>query len=309
MTGCLAIKGVPVTQYQSFSVDAESQWPPRFTKLELVFAGGARLAFSDPRRLGRIRVRALPVEAHEPVRSLAQDPSEGMPAVSELAARFAATRAPLKAVLLDQNKLFSGLGNYLCDEVLFQSGLHPEVRCDALDAASVARVHANIKSIVDTAITCLREERPFPAGWLFHNRWSKGKKEAKHDGNIIKFVTVGGRTTAYVPALLALKREQEPQHHEPPGATKVDAQPTQAARKTGPARAGPSKRRAEQAQEEQEQGKKQEQKQKREPQTTHHHLEQQEQEQQHQKKNKKKKTDDDGGQKSPPPLRKRRSAA
>lgn len=55
MTGSFTVKGVGSMQYKSFSVDA-SQWPPKFTKCELVFDDGARLAFTNARRLGRIRL-------------------------------------------------------------------------------------------------------------------------------------------------------------------------------------------------------------------------------------------------------------
>ena len=51
----------------------DEAWPPRFTKLELQFEAGNALAFCDPRRLGRLRLRADP-QNEEPWRSLAPDP-------------------------------------------------------------------------------------------------------------------------------------------------------------------------------------------------------------------------------------------
>ena len=38
----------------------------------------------------------------------------------------------------------------------------------------------------------------FPADWLFHYRWGKGKECRMPDGNTITFETVGGRTSAIV---------------------------------------------------------------------------------------------------------------
>ena len=52
MTGAFVVRGVAAARYKSFKVEEES-WPPRFTKLELVL-DGARVAFCDPRRLGRL---------------------------------------------------------------------------------------------------------------------------------------------------------------------------------------------------------------------------------------------------------------
>lgn len=45
-------------QYKAFSISAAS-WPPRYTKAEFVFEGGVHLAYCDPRRWGRITVRAF----------------------------------------------------------------------------------------------------------------------------------------------------------------------------------------------------------------------------------------------------------
>lgn len=40
----------------------------------------------------------------------------------------------------------------------------------------------------------------FPSDWLFHHRWGK-QDGAKVNGDAIKFIEIGGRTTAYVPKL------------------------------------------------------------------------------------------------------------
>lgn len=59
MTGAFAIDGKDRMTYKRFTVDG--QWPPRFTKAELHFRRDGeetlKLAFSDPRRFGRILLR------------------------------------------------------------------------------------------------------------------------------------------------------------------------------------------------------------------------------------------------------------
>ena len=75
MTGAFVVKGHAALKYQEFAVRDE-QWPPKFCKLELTFANGARLAFADPRRLGRVRLRSDP-EAEPPISKLAPDPLTG----------------------------------------------------------------------------------------------------------------------------------------------------------------------------------------------------------------------------------------
>ncbi len=57
LSGSFAVKGVENPSYKSFKLS--ECWPPNFTKLELEFEGNVKLAFADPRRLGRIRFRGL----------------------------------------------------------------------------------------------------------------------------------------------------------------------------------------------------------------------------------------------------------
>ncbi|KAJ2157859.1 hypothetical protein GGF46_004195 [Coemansia sp. RSA 552] len=56
MTGEVHIRGEPTAHYRKIETAAGDQWPPRFTKLELEFDGGSKVAYTDPRRLGRIRI-------------------------------------------------------------------------------------------------------------------------------------------------------------------------------------------------------------------------------------------------------------
>lgn len=71
MTGSFVVRGVAPLAYQEFKVH-DTNWPPRFTKLEIDFGRGVALAFCDPRRLGRLRLRNDP-ELQEPWCSLAPD--------------------------------------------------------------------------------------------------------------------------------------------------------------------------------------------------------------------------------------------
>ena len=89
-----------MTGWFSFYRRAEER--PRFWKIELVADDGRRLAYTDPRRFGRIRVQDDP--PHEPpIALLGFDPLEGLPPARDLAAHLARRKAPLKAVLLDQS--------------------------------------------------------------------------------------------------------------------------------------------------------------------------------------------------------------
>ena len=73
MTGSFCIRGVESATYKSFKVQ-DDNWPPKFCKLEIIFGNGVQLAFCDPRRLGRIRIRHGDPKLSPPISKLARDP-------------------------------------------------------------------------------------------------------------------------------------------------------------------------------------------------------------------------------------------
>lgn len=199
MTGAFVVKGVAPRQYKAFEVHA-ADWPPRFTKLELCFDGGARVAFCDPRRLGRLRLRADP-ERQPPWCDLGADPIHDPPSAAAVRAALAAKGCAVKALLLDQGALVCGVGNWVADEVLFQAGIHPEAKASTLSDAQADALRESMLHVLRTAVAAGADASKFPREWLFHYRWGKGKGSANvpgDGGGPISFLTLGGRTSAVV---------------------------------------------------------------------------------------------------------------
>ena len=69
------------------------------------------LAFLDARRLGRIRLRAEPLE-QPPISELGFDPILSMPSLEDFTPLVLKRKAPVKAVLLDQS-FSAGVGNWV----------------------------------------------------------------------------------------------------------------------------------------------------------------------------------------------------
>eukprot|EP00667_Euglena_gracilis_P024281 EG_transcript_27832 len=136
MTGAFVIKGIPPLAYKEFTIDAD-RWPPRFTKLEIIFEGDVHLALVDPRRLGRVRLRAAPT-ADPPIALLGPDPVVGPFPLEPFRSLLRRIQAPIKAVLLDQERAVCGVGNWVADEALFQAAIHPAVPANQLDDTQVA---------------------------------------------------------------------------------------------------------------------------------------------------------------------------
>ncbi|PYO16231.1 MAG: hypothetical protein DMD75_01625 [Candidatus Rokuibacteriota bacterium] len=175
----------------------EGQWPPRFLKLHLGLDDGGEIVFHDARRLGRVRLRHDP-RAEPPISLLGFDALHDLPPLGRLAELFGARAAPVKAVLLDQS-FSAGVGNWIADEVLYQARIDPRRRTNTLTRAEIARLRARLRSVVGTAVRVGADSDRFPPKWLFHTRWSKRvQSPVTVRGERIRYLTVGGRTTAWV---------------------------------------------------------------------------------------------------------------
>jgi len=107
--------------------------------------------------------------------------------------------APIKALLLDQG-FAAGVGNWIADEVLYQARLDPRRRASSLTDSEIARVRGALKKVIDTSVRLSNDSDRYPRGWLFHRRWGRNPRAITMTGERIRHITVGGRTTAWVPA-------------------------------------------------------------------------------------------------------------
>lgn len=172
---------------------------PRFLKLLIEARGGRGIAFTDPRRLGRIWLGPDPADEKR-VKRLGRDAFDDLPSPKELAALFARRKIPIKALLLDQGAL-AGLGNWLVDEVLYQARIAPQRLAPSLAAREVSALHRAIRTVVGHAVKVSADHRRFPRSWLFEHRWGGSRGSQQIGGHAIHRDEVGGRTTAWVPAV------------------------------------------------------------------------------------------------------------
>jgi formamidopyrimidine-DNA glycosylase len=182
----------------SFTLGREGDALPRFRKLELGVEGGRRLVLADARRFGRVRLQQDP-ERETPLSRLGFDVLDGLPRAAELTALLARRGAPIKAVLLDQS-LFAGVGNWIADEVLYQAAVDPRRPASSLERQEVVRLRARLASVVRRAVDVEADADRFPRTWLFHRRWGREEGARTARGEPIVHLTVGGRTTAWVPS-------------------------------------------------------------------------------------------------------------
>jgi formamidopyrimidine-DNA glycosylase len=176
---------------------------PRFLRLWLETARGRAIAFTDPRRLGRIWLGDVP-ERERRLSRLGPDAFDALPPVAALSATFARRTRAIKAVLLDQTVL-AGIGNWIADEVLYQAAIAPTRAAPSLSNAEVAALRRAITRVIARAVAVAADHRRFPKTWLFAHRWGGSRGSASIGGHRILRTVVGGRTTAWVP-----DRQKEP---------------------------------------------------------------------------------------------------
>lgn len=233
MTGMLHVKGqLPIHYREAPSNVTNPEWPPRWMKFILHLADPesgqtTEIAFRDARRLGRIRLCVSPL-SEPPISELGFDPILSMPSLTEFSNIVGKRKGiTVKALLLDQS-FSAGIGNWIADEVLYHARIHPEQRCNTLSEDHLQILHEKIQYVCQTAISVNADDSRFPGHWLFKHRWAKGKKSKDSvlqlpsgEPATIKWITVGGRTSAYVlelqklPSLPVLKgRDDEGENHE-----------------------------------------------------------------------------------------------
>lgn len=213
MAGWWKIRNLETAYYRS-SKPQEGIWPPKYWKfiLEAESDGPQKPksehAFVDFRRFARIRLidcAAEDIRNVTPLKENGPDPVIDKDILTEewLVQKLQSKHVPVKALLLDQANI-SGIGNWVGDELLYDAKIHPEQYSNTLTSAQMKQLHKSIQYVCSTSVDLLAESDKFPEHWLFKHRWGKGKKDDPQqlpNGEKIKFITVGGRTSAIVPSV------------------------------------------------------------------------------------------------------------
>jgi formamidopyrimidine-DNA glycosylase len=197
MTGSFRSPERAPLQLESSAREAEPEWPPRFTKIHMTFSGGGELVMTNARRLGRISFHQDP-RTEPPISKLGFDPLTDMPAAAEFSSQLEKRRGTLKGLLLNQ-AFAAGVGNWIADEVLYQAGLDPRRPAQSLSPQEAQTLHHTLSEIIGFAVSVDAQKDRFPESWLFHHRWGKETDAQTARGETIEFLTVAGRTTAWVP--------------------------------------------------------------------------------------------------------------
>jgi len=203
-------------KYVSNNDDIGQDWPPRFTYL-VMKSGTTKVAFADPRKFGGCYFADPDGNDTDNIYKLSSSVFDGLAPdgwletltphqCRDMALGIANQRLGIKALILDQKRVVSGVGNWVADEVLYQCEIHPDQ--SYLTDQQALNVVETLHQILKVAVECLEKDEPYPDTWLFGYRWTKKQAGKDCKGRNLSFLTSGGRTSAIVASIQKLKKSQ-----------------------------------------------------------------------------------------------------
>ncbi|MGI9544121.1 MAG: Fpg/Nei family DNA glycosylase [Cyclobacteriaceae bacterium] len=172
---------------------------PKYAQVLLHFDNGFTLAYLSRRKFGWLDLTNS-VEDFRKLKKLGKDATEVT--FEEFYQPLRKSKAPIKPRLLDQ-KHFAGVGNWIADEILYQSQIHPETRIDKLSETDFQLLYDKMQHILSVALKHQAVFNKFPDYFLIHNRKDGGT--CFHTGEELVRLEVGGRGTFVSPKWQPIK--------------------------------------------------------------------------------------------------------
>lgn len=173
----------------SFTYYGDEAMQHRFARIFFRLDNGWTLSFNSMRKFSRLEVTES-LEAYQKRKKIGADARAISP--EDFAAALQRKSMQLKPALLEQ-KNFAGVGNWIADEMLLWTGLHPERRCHAVSTEQYHALHAALQEIIQTAIDYGADYEAFPKKYLIRVR-EDGGHCPRCDQELTRLV-VGGRGT------------------------------------------------------------------------------------------------------------------
>lgn len=192
-----------------FKLDGQLIWFPRRRitgHIDVAFEmRGGTLGFVDGRHFGRVQWADAPEEIPG-IRKMGVEPLSPEFTDERLAAMLRASRCPLKAFLLDQDKI-AGLGNIYSNEAMWRARLNPQRAANRVTGDAARRLHKGIVDVLRRALECCLHPTPDfrDPNWWFQGLEQilavygrAGQKCRRRDGTIRRVVQ-SGRSTFWCP--------------------------------------------------------------------------------------------------------------
>lgn len=174
--------------------------------VDICFANGKTLRFTDPRRFGAVLFTDKSLEQHPLLRHLGPEPLTPAFHADTLAARAASRKLPVKSFIMD-SKIVVGVGNIYAAEALFMAGIHPLQPAGKISRAKYHDLVTAIKTILQSAIkkggTTLKDfsQSDGKPGYFSIDLQVYGKQNqpCPQCKTTLKLLKIGQRSTVFCP--------------------------------------------------------------------------------------------------------------
>lgn len=181
-------------------VEQEDQPLRKHDRLLIHFSDGARLAFNNVRKFGRVHLTAQPraVLAH-----LGPEPLDEDFSPRDFFEILQKHNRQLKYLLLDQ-KSIAGLGNIYTDEALHEAGIHPRTKSDSLSSEQAEALLRSIRKVLQAGI----KNQGTSIDWMYRGGdyqqyllvYGQEGQNCPQCGTIVKRIKLGQRSTYFCPS-------------------------------------------------------------------------------------------------------------
>jgi formamidopyrimidine-DNA glycosylase len=125
--------------------------PHKHDHVDMEFANGRILRFTDPRRFGALLWTDKNPVLHPLLKHLGPEPLAAQFTGNYLWSSIQNKTAPIKTIIMD-SKIVTGVGNIYATEALFLAGVHPRIPAKSLSQTQASRLVKAIKQILRHAI-------------------------------------------------------------------------------------------------------------------------------------------------------------
>ena len=174
---------------------------PKYTTVEFNFENGEKMCLVDYRKFGRIWITS---DVKSVIKNLGIEPLSQEFTLKKFKIMLKKKSGTIKPLLLNQT-FIAGIGNYLADEILFKSCIHPLRKANTLSKDEIKKLHYSIKYIIrksidyggTTFLTFRGPEGKKGEFWKKLQVFRKTGEPCPHCKSPIKRIVVGQRGTHF----------------------------------------------------------------------------------------------------------------
>lgn len=172
---------------------------PRFTRFTIDFTDNTRMCYISMRKLGKLEFTENPVKY---MNNMGFGPDAWKMDKQTFVHRIKKRKGKLKALFLNQG-FIAGVGNLYADEILYQSGMHPNFSAAELSPEQRELLYDKTQYILGVAIDVETDFSRLPDAFLLSHR-RKDNQCPKGHGELER-IKAGGRTTYFCPICQKIK--------------------------------------------------------------------------------------------------------